>query len=227
MAIATRPWRPSVALGHTDHLDAGRYPSLVDDDALLAERIRDGDREALGELYDRYASLALALALRVATDRFTAEDVVHDAFVAVWQHIDRFDPSRGSLRGWLLTVVRNRAIDRIRATRPTMDVSTADEQSLLRTGPNPTWELTVARISASELRSMLAALPNEQREAIELAYFGGHTYREVARLTGVPEGTASGRLRLGLSKLREALQAPAESQPKPVRVGLDHEGRER
>jgi RNA polymerase sigma-70 factor (ECF subfamily) len=201
-------------------------PDQTLDDSLLAERIRDGDREALGELYDRYASIAFALALRVVRDRFTAEDVVHDAFVAIWQHIDRFDRSRGSLRGWLLAMVRNRAIDRIRAARPTMDVSAADEQSLLRTGPNPTWELTVARISASEVRGVLATLPVEQREAIELAFFGGHTYREIARLTGVPEGTANGRLRLGLAKLRQALRGSREPQPIPVPVGREAEGRE-
>lgn len=224
-----RAWtRPSVAV--FDAVPMGR-PWLTDselaaDDAVLAQRIRSGDREALGELYDRYASVALALAVKVTTDRSAAEDVVHDAFVAVWQRIDRFDPSRGSLRGWLLTVVRNRAIDRIRATRPTMDVQAADEQSLIRTGPNPTWELTVARISAIELRDVLATLPPEQREAIELAYFGGRTYREIARLTGVPEGTASGRLRLGLAKLREALQGPMESRPVAVPVGQDTQGRE-
>jgi RNA polymerase sigma-70 factor (ECF subfamily) len=200
------------------------------DDTLLADRIRAGDREALGELYDRYASLALGLAMRVVHDRFAAEDVVHDAFVAIWQHVDRFDRSRGTMRGWLLTVVRNRAIDRMRGTRPTIEVGVADEQSLLRTGPNPTWELAVARISAVELRDVLATLPTEQREAIELAYFGGRTYREIARLTGVPEGTASSRLRLGLAKLRGALQAsidgPTGGRPVAVPVVPDAGGRE-
>ena len=109
-------------------------------DARLADRIRSGDAEALGELYDRYASIALATALRVVGGRDEAEDVVHDAFVAVWRKIDRFDAGRGSLRGWLMTVVRNRAIDRVRARRATIDVDAADERSLLRTGPNPTWE---------------------------------------------------------------------------------------
>ncbi len=111
------------------------------DDAGLAGRIRDGDREALGELYDRHAAQALAVAFRVVGDRAAAEDIVHDAFVAVWQRIDRFDPNRGSFRAWLLTIVRNRAVDRLRGTRPTMTVGDADEQSLLKTGPNPTWEM--------------------------------------------------------------------------------------
>ena len=180
-----------------------------DDDALIAERIRSGDREALGDLYDRYAPAAMAVALRVLADRPAAEDVVHDAFVVIWQKIDRFDGERGSLRAWLLTVVRNRAIDRVRGVRRGLEVGEADEQSLLRTSPNPTWEEAVARISASELRLAVATLPDEQRQAIELAYFGGRTYREIARLTGVPEGTANGRLRLALVKLRSSLQSSA------------------
>ena len=187
------------------------------DDQLLAERLRSGDREALGLLYDRYASVAMAVAVRVVADRGLAEDLVHDAYVAVWQKIDRFDPSRGSLRSWLLTIVRNRAIDRLRGTRPSIEFGEADEQSLLRTGPNPTWEAAVERRSATELHDALEQLPEEQREAVELAYFAGRTYREIAVLTGVPQGTANGRLRLALAKLRDTLSlsdaAPLSVQP--------------
>ena len=132
-------------------------------DARLAERIRAGQAQALGELYDRYAGTALAVALRVVADRTEAEDVVHDAFVAVWRKIDRFDAGRGSLRAWLLTVVRNRAIDRVRARRVSVDVDDADERSLLRTGPNPTWEDALRRTSATEVRAALDGLPEEQR----------------------------------------------------------------
>lgn len=186
-------------------------------DAQLADRIRAGDTGALGELYDRYAGLGLATALRVLGDREEAEDVVHDAFVAVWRKIDRFDAARGSLRAWLMTVVRNRAIDRVRARRTTMDVDDADERSLLRSGPNPTWEAALQRTSAGDVRAALDSLPDEQRRAVELAYFEGYTYREVADLTGVPSGTANGRLRLALGKLRDALisssGAPLASDP--------------
>jgi RNA polymerase sigma-70 factor (ECF subfamily) len=178
-------------------------------DARVADRIRSGDAGALGELYDRYASIALATALRVVGGRDEAEDVVHDAFVAVWRKIDRFDARRGSLRGWLMTVVRNRAIDRVRARRTTVDVDAADELSLLRTGPNPTWEDALGRAAAGDLRAALAELPVEQRRAVELAFFEGYTYREVAELTGVPAGTASGRLRLALTKLRDSLSVTA------------------
>jgi RNA polymerase sigma-70 factor, ECF subfamily len=174
-------------------------------DARRADRIRAGDGAALVELYDRHAAAALAVALRVVGGREEAEDVVHDAFVAVWRKIDRFDSERGSLRAWLLTIVRNRAIDRVRARRAAIDVDDADERSLLRTGPNPTWEAALERTAAGDLRRAMESLPDDQRRAIELAYFEGHTYREVADLTGVPPGTANGRLRLALAKLRDAL----------------------
>ena len=180
-----------------------------DVDARLAARVRSGDTEALAELYDLHSAAAVATALRVVGARDEAEDVVHDAFVAVWRKIDRYDAARGSLRAWLLTVVRNRAIDRVRARRATMDVDDADERSLLRTGPNPTWELALQRASAHDLRSAIDGLPDEQRRAVELAYFQGHTYREVATMTGVPAGTVNGRMRLALSKLRDALTGSA------------------
>ncbi len=178
-------------------------------DAQLADRIRIGDTEALGELYDRYAGTATATALRVVGSREDAEDVVHDAFVAVWRKIDRFDAERGALRAWLMTVVRNRAIDRVRARRASIDLDDADERSLLRTGPNPTMEEALTRASAGDLRAAMASLPDDQRRALELAYFEGYTYREVAELTGVPAGTANGRLRLALGKLRDALTGTA------------------
>ena len=178
-------------------------------DAQLADRIRAGQSEALGELYDAHASMALAVALRVVGDREEAEDLVHDAFVAVWRKIDRFDADRGSLRAWLMTVVRNRAIDRVRARRPRMDLDVADERSLLRTGPNPTWDTALQNASAADVRAALTALPDEQRRAIELAFFEGYTYREVAEVTGVPPGTANGRMRLALAKLRDSLGGSA------------------
>jgi RNA polymerase sigma-70 factor (ECF subfamily) len=171
------------------------------DDASLVRRLRSGDREALGELYDRHAPVALAVALRIVGEREQAEDLVHDAFVIVWQKIARFDPSRGSLRAWLLTIVRNRGIDRLRAARPGVELEERD----LPSGPNPTWDEAIRRLSAAEIRAAVDGLPDEQRNAIELAYFNGHTYREIAQITGVPQGTVNGRMRLALTKLRDAL----------------------
>ena len=193
-------------------------------DDLLAERIRSGDRDALGTLYDQYAPLAMATALRVVPDRAAAEDLVHDAFVTIWSKIELFDAGRGTLRAWLLVIVRNRAIDRARATRPTVEVGEADAQALLPTSPNPTWAEAIARLSRADLRAAVDALPAEQRQAIELAYYGGHTYREIAVMTGVPQGTASGRLRLALAKLRDTLQASDAAPLRPDRIRVP-EGR--
>ena len=190
------------------------------DDGLLAQRIRSGDRLALGEVYDRHASAAMAVALRIVADREQAEDLVHDAFVATWQKIDRFDPARGSLRSWILTIVRNRAIDRLRGTRASIEIGEADERSMLRSGPNPTWDGALARLGSAQLRIALDGLPAEQREAIELAYFGGRTYREIATMTGVPLGTANGRLRLALARLRELLRQ-SDAAPIGARPGDD------
>ena len=196
-------------------------PAAFHDDASLAERIRSGDRDALGALYDRYVSIALATALRVVPDREQAEDVVHDAFLAIWRKIDRYDPARGGLRAWILTIVRNRAIDRVRSRSFGEAELDADAQSLLRTGPNPTWDEAARRLSAAQLQAALDGLPAEQRTAIELAYFGGRTYREVAALTGVPVGTANGRLRLALARLRESLAGSDAAPSEPLLEAID------
>jgi RNA polymerase sigma-70 factor (ECF subfamily) len=163
-------------------------------DAAIRQRMLNGDRSALGELYDEYAGIALALAVRVVRDRAVAEDVVHDAYVAVWDKIDGYDAARGSLRTWLLAIVRNRALDRLRQTRPTDDLAVVDERfdrDLAVT--NPTWELTVAALDRAALQSALSTLPGDQRQAIELAYFDGLTYRQVAADRN-PRGPAASRL---------------------------------
>ena len=130
---------------------------------------------------------------------------MHDAFVAVWRKIDRFDPERGSLRAWLMTVVRNRAIDRVRGRR--VDRRRRRRRRALPAAhrPQPDVGGGPRRASASEVRAAMAELPDEQRRAVELAYFEGYTYREVAQITSVAPGTANGRLRLALGKLRETL----------------------
>lgn len=194
--------------------------AALHDDGLLAQRIRSGDRVALGEVYDRHASAAMAVALRIVADRELAEDLVHDAFVAMWQKIDRFDPARGSLRSWIVTIVRNRAIDRLRGTRASIEIGEADERSMVRSGQNPTWDDVLAQLGAEQLRTALDGLPAEQRQAIELAYFGGRTYREIATMTGVPLGTANGRLRLALARLRELLRQ-SDAAPIGVSAGDD------
>lgn len=190
------------------------HPSA--DDRILVERLKRGDREALGELYDRYAAVALRTAVRIVGDEAVAEDMVHDAFVGVWRRIDSFDAERGAVRGWLLTIVRNRCLDRLRAQRPDMDLDEADAQALIRTGADPTAAEAFEHVANEELRSAVAELAPEQRQAIELAYFNGYTYREIAALTGVARGTANGRLRLALAKLRRALERPSKAAASPM-----------
>ena len=185
-----------------------------DSDAILAQRIRSGDREAIGELYDGEAGVALAVAMRLLRSREAAEDVVHDAFVQVWRSIDRYDAAIGSLRSWLLTIVRNKAIDSLRRMKPTEHVDELELQSLLRSSSNPTADAALAAMDRSAVRDAIASLPADQRQAVELAYFGGLTYREVAARLEIPAGTAASRLRLALGKLRATLSAA--SSPVPI-----------
>ncbi len=146
-------------------------------DAALLAAIAGGDQAALGELYDRYAALALGLANQIVRDRGVAEEVVQDAFVAAWRRANTFQPERGEARSWLLSIVHHRAIDRLRGAG--------------------------ARVRLEELD---LALATEPVEAIELAFFGGLTHAEVAERTGQPLGTIKGRMRLGLRRLRNELR---------------------
>lgn len=187
------------------------------DDTRLVERLKAGDSEALGLLYDRYSPQAMAVAVRILRDRDAAEDLVHDVFVSVWQKIDRFDGSKGTIRTWILAVLRNRAIDRLRSAPVRLETDAPEENDSVTSGTE-TWDAVEGRLSAAHLRTAIDRLPAEQREAIELAYFKGRTYREIAEITGVPQGTASGRLRLALQKLRESL---AWTDAAPLAVEAD------
>ena len=186
--------------------DAPTTVGGLTDEALLAA-IGRGDPDALGRLYDRYGRLAIAVAYRVLGDRNTAEDTVQDAFLAVWRRVDSFDPRRGSARGWLLTIVRNAAVDRRRGrhARALQDTPLDDVTFRLATDGEETFAAVAASVEAERVRDALALLPSEQREAIELAYFGGLTHQEIAERTGAALGTVKGRMRLGLHKLRVAL----------------------
>jgi RNA polymerase sigma-70 factor (ECF subfamily) len=176
------------------------------DEALLT-RISRGESDALGVLYDRYARVATAIAFRVLGEHGAAEDVVQEAFLAVWRRVDSFDPSRGSVRCWLLTITRNRAIDRRRGrhAHALQDTALDGVAFRLATTDEETFETVVSSVEAERIRDALFTLPLEQREAIELAYFGGLTHLEIAQRTGAPLGTIKGRMRLGLHKLRGSL----------------------
>jgi RNA polymerase sigma-70 factor (ECF subfamily) len=177
---------------------------LADED--LMELVRDGESRAFEIIFDRHGDTAYSLAYRMCGSRSRAEDVVQDAFLSLWRSGTRYDRTRGSVRSWILSVVHNRAVDTFRreATRSSLQVG--DEGLAERL---PSGELIEAdaerRDDAGRVRGALRDLPVDQREVIELSYFGGFTHLEIAEMLSLPPGTVKGRMRLGLSKLRIAL----------------------
>jgi RNA polymerase sigma-70 factor (ECF subfamily) len=170
-----------------------------------------GDEAALGEVYDQFSSFVFGLAQRVIGEPRAAEDVSQEVFLHLWEHPDAFDPARGSLRTWLGTLTHRRAVDHIRREEARRRRAQR-EASRRPTSVPDVGELATALVVAEQVRAALDVLPPEQRECIELAYFGGRTYREVAQVLGIPEGTAKSRLRLGLRRVAEALEAEGLEQ---------------
>ena len=174
-------------------------------DADLAAALAAHDEAALAELYDRYGGLAYSLALRILGDSGKAEDVVQEAFLKLWNGADRFDAARGSLRGWLSTAVRNRSIDLLRGRSQHERRDLALKPEVSSSGAGPAEQAEQAQDRAA-VRAALAELPEEQRQAVTLAYFGGFTQVEIAELAGVPLSTIKGRMRLALEKLAAYLK---------------------
>ena len=175
-------------------------------DLDLIARIRDGDASSLGALYDRHSSIAFRIALSIVHDRGRAEDVVQEAFLSVWRKGGSFTPGRGSVRSWLIGIVRNRAIDTLRAQRVSDVDDEATLQSLPDAGPSVV-DQVVARLEGETIRMALRKLSRQQREAISIAYYESRSHAEIAKITGLPLGTVHGRIRLGLRHLRTHLLA--------------------
>jgi RNA polymerase sigma-70 factor, ECF subfamily len=184
------------------------------DDSALVAAVAAGDIAALDVLYRRYRPLAFAVACNLLRDRAAAEDVVHDAFLSVWRAASSFQPRRGSPRAWLVTIVRNAAIDALRARELARRPCTTSErlQAHAQVDEDIYWTVATAA-EARRLSPALKTLPAEQRFAIELAFFAGLTHEQIAEVTGVPLGTVKGRVRLGLRRLRHALHDLAPSSP--------------
>ena len=178
-------------------------------DEQLMARIAKGDESALAALHERYRGLAFSLALRVVGDGARAEDVVQDAFWAVWRKASSYSPGRGTARTWLSSIVRNRAIDLVRATRER--AVQEDEELLLgiQDPQPPVFDQVAAALDSEMTRAVLCELPMEQREAISLAYFVGLSHTEIASQTGLPLGTVKSRVRLGIQRMRESLMVGA------------------
>ena len=180
-------------------------------DETLAAQVAQGDSAALEALYDRYASTVLGVALKVIGDQGTAEDVLQETFWRVWRSAATFQSQRGSFTSWLFRITRNLAIDayRRRNTRPQSMTSADDAGTILDQTPDP--DADVAEQAQSilknrQVRKALTALPQVQRQVLELAYFYGMTREEIAEATGEALGTVHTRARLGLQKLREELE---------------------
>lgn len=184
-------------------------PNTDPSDEDLVHRIAQRDEAALAGFYSRHRPLAFALAQRVVGDPAMAEDVLQDAFLSVWRKAHTYSPQRGSARTWLASIVRNRAIDIVRARR---ERAVADDEALLLgiRDPGPAVvDQVVASIDGETTRSALSTLPTEQREAVSLAFLGGLSHSEIAQRTGLPLGTVKSRVRLGIQRMRQSMVAAA------------------
>lgn len=181
-------------------------------DEELMGLVRDGEVQAFEVIFDRHAPAAFSLAYRMCGRRAAAEDIVQDAFLSLWRSGSGYDPRRGSVRSWVLSVVHNRAVDAFRrqGSRDRRDIS--DEGIAERLpAPDATDAEVERRDDARQVRTALDELPPDQRRVIELAYFGGLTHNQIAEMLDLPPGTVKGRMRLGLTKMRYVLGEDARA----------------
>lgn len=195
--------------------DAGTEPAGLSDEALLA-RLGAQDTTAFEALYLRYADLVYSIALRVVADPQIAQDIVQEVFLRIWRHPSAFDETRGRFASWLMSVARNRAVDEVRSRgrRRLREVPPApgadDPIDLQAIDPAMAAQIAAERTA---VRRAMETLPEEQRLAIELAYFGGMTQQEIAAALGTPLGTIKTRIRLAMKKLRVCLTEQVRSGP--------------
>jgi RNA polymerase sigma-70 factor, ECF subfamily len=175
-------------------------------DRATLERMARGDQDALGELYDRHGRLVYSLALRIVRDQRDAEEIVQEVFSQAWRQSGRYNAARGSVVGWVLTLTRSRAIDRVRGRRARPEVAADDAAfvDLADTAPAVDEQLASAA-QATQVRAALESLPFLQRTALELAFYEGLTHTEIADRLDQPVGTVKTRIRQGLLKLRDRL----------------------
>lgn len=178
-------------------------------DARLLQAIGQGDRDAFAKLYDRFSGPLYGTALRILRDTAEAQDVVHDTFLTLWEKAGAFDAARGSAFSWAVTLVRNRAIDRLRTRRRRAELLADSAPGDLAFGGDPALpsasEAATSGEDARAVRAAVAALPPEQQRALELAFFGGLTQEQIAEKLHQPLGTVKARIRRGLLKLRDSL----------------------
>ncbi len=175
-------------------------------DAELMARSAEGDEAAFAQLYDRFSARVYGLARKVVRDPARAEEIAQEVFVEAWRIAPRYDPTRGAVASWLLTLTHRRAVDVVRSDQASRDREDRVGAAPAPSNPDPVGEQIETREEHSRVRAALAGLSDLQREAIELAYFGGRTYREVADAIGSPLGTVKSRMRDGLMQLRETME---------------------
>ncbi|MFL5677234.1 MAG: RNA polymerase sigma factor [Chloroflexota bacterium] len=169
-------------------------------------RLAEGELDALEDLYDSYKTMAYSIAYRITNDATLAEDVVQEAFLGAWRNASRYVEGRGSVKTWLLSIVHHRAIDAVRRRRPTSELPDVEQPSPDALTLPDVWTEVAAGLDAATVQRALAVLSDVQREAIELAYFGGLTQQEIADRTATPLGTVKSRMRLGLLAMRRYLE---------------------
>ena len=174
------------------------------DDLALLERLRSGDESALAELYDRHTPMLYPVALRILRSPADAEDAVQDAWMQVWRRSATYDPRRGAVAAWLLTVVRTRALDRWRSLASRNRAESRVDPEPWNAPPDPAAEASSGQIGV-RVRSALAELGESQRRVLEIAYFEGLSQSEIAERIGAPLGTVKSWTRQGLMKLKELL----------------------
>jgi RNA polymerase sigma factor (sigma-70 family) len=198
----------------TSHVTMGavtsspRRPEDASGDVDVMRRIRDGDRSAVDDLYDRFRRPAFALARRILGDDALAEDVLQEVFLSVWRDPAAFDRGRGSVASWLLAVVHHKAVDTVRREESQRRRQAMAEDDMALDAPMATRDVEEeawSRVLAEKVRTALGMLSPSQREALTLAYYGGYTQREVAALTGAPLGTVKTRMLSGMRRLKQEL----------------------
>lgn len=184
-------------------------PEPPDDDGVLLELVASGDAGAFDELYTRCAPMVHGMALRVLRDPSQAEEVTQEVMVEVWRTASRFDAGRGNARSWLLTMARRRAIDRVRSSQAAADRDVRVGASAMGREFDEVSEAVWHRLESQQVRHCLGSLTALQRQAIDLAFYGGRSHREVSDELAVPLGTVKTRLRDGLIRLRDCLGVPS------------------
>ncbi|WP_320672115.1 RNA polymerase sigma factor [Patulibacter defluvii] len=179
-------------------------------DAALMERVVARDADAFEALYDRHAGAAFALAYRIAGSRPAADDVCQEAFLAVWRSAAAYDPRQGGVRSWMLTIVRNRAIDHLRRVTRIKEREMVDEaldERHAAPAAQDTEAAALRRTSGAETREVLGELSPDQRRVIELSFYSGYSQSEIAGMLELPLGTVKARMNRGLARMRNVLAA--------------------